>query len=185
MNIEEKDIKRFRQELLFSRIVGIFSLLTTFGLLVCGILLYNKFQRLSEETEYIIENVSEIEMDDFNLSLITINKLIENVNNVLESVDWIAVSDKVTQLDVEALNNAIGGLDVEAINKTIDSLDVEALNKTIDELDVEALNKAIDGLDTRELSEAVKNLNAAVEKVRELSETLSRVKSLFENFKLW
>lgn len=173
MNIEEKDIKKLRQDLLFSRIVGIFSLLTTLGLLICGILLYNKFQGLSEETEYIIESVSEIEVDDFNLSLITINKLIENVNDVLESVDWVEVSNKVTQLDVGALNEVIDGLDVDAISKTID------------ELDVEALNKAIEGLDTRELSEAVKNLNATVEKVKEISETLSKVKSLFDNFKLW
>ena len=161
MNIEEKDIKKLRQDLIFSRIVGIFSLITTLGLLICGIFLYNKFQRLSEETEYIIESVSEIEMDDFNLSLVTINKLMDNVNNVLESVDWVEVSKKVTQLDVEAIN------------------------KTIDGLNVEALNDAIDGLDTKEISEAVKNLNATVEKVKEISETLSKVKSLFENFKLW
>lgn len=173
MNLEEKDILKLRRELLFSRIVGVFSILTTLGLLICGILLYNKFQGLSEETEYIIESVSEIDMDDFNLSLITINKLIENVNGVLESVDWVEVSNKVTQLDVEALN------------KVIDGVDVGAISKTIDELDVEALNKAIGGLDTQELSEAVKNLNVAVEKVKELSEMLSKVKSLFENFKLW
>lgn len=173
MNIEEKDIKKIKNDLLFSRIVGIFSLITTLGLLICGIFLYNKFQRLSEETEYIIESVSEIEMDDFNLSLVTINKLMENINGVLESVDWVEVSNKVTQLDVEALN------------KVIDGLDVDAISKTINELDVEALNKAIDGLDTEEISEAVKNLNSAVEKVKELSEMLSKVKSLFDNFKLW
>ena len=161
MNIEERDILKLRRELMFSRIVGIFSMLTTLGLLICGILLYNKFQGLSEETEYIIESVSEIEMDDFNLSLITINKLIENVNGVLESVDWVEVSKKVTQLDVEAIN------------------------ETIDSLNVEALNKAIEGLDTEELSVAVKNLNATVDKVKEISETLSKVKSLIENLKFW
>ena len=161
MNIEERDILKLRRELMFSRIVGIFSMLTTLGLLICGILLYNKFQGLSEETEYIIESVSGIEMDDFNLSLITINKLIENVNGVLESVDWVEVSKKVTQLDVEAIN------------------------ETIDSLNVEALNKAIEGLDTEELSVAVKNLNATVDKVKEISETLSKVKSLIENLKFW
>lgn len=161
MNIEERDILKLRRELMFSRIVGIFSMLTTLGLLICGILLYNKFQGLSEETEYIIESVSEIEMDDFNLSLITINKLIENVNGVLESVDWVEVSKKITQLDVEAIN------------------------ETIDSLNVEALNKAIEGLDTEELSVAVKNLNATVDKVKEISETLSKVKSLIENLKFW
>ena len=149
MNLEEKDIKKLRQDLLFSRIVSVISLFTTLGLLICGILLFNKFRALSEETEYIIESVSEIEMEDFNLSLITMNKLMENVNGVLESVDWVEVSKKVTQLDVDALN------------------------------------RAIDGLDTGEISEAVKNLNVAVEKVKELSETLGKVKSLFENFKLW
>ena len=161
MNIEEKDVKKLRRELLFSRIVSIFSVITTLGLLICGILLYNKYQGLSEETQYIIESVSEIELEDFNLSLVTINKLMENVNNVLESVDWVEVSKQITQLDVEAIN------------------------ETIDSLDVEALNKAIEGLDTEELSVAVKNLNATVDKVKEISETLSKVKSLIENLKFW
>lgn len=161
MIIEEKDVKKLRQELLFSRIVSIFSVITTLGLLICGILLYNKYQGLSEETQYIIESVSEIELEEFNLSLVTINKLMENVNNVLESVDWVEVSKKVTQLDVEAIN------------------------ETIDSLDVDALNKAIEGLDTEELSVAVKNLNATVDKVKEISETLSKVKSLIENLKFW
>lgn len=49
-------------------------------------------------------------------------------------------------------------------------------------LDVSALNAALEGLDTRELSESLKNLNDAVEMIRELGERMSSMLSSFGDF---
>lgn len=84
------------------------------------------------------------------------------------------VVEKVSQLDVESLNETLG-----KVNVSLETVDWEQVAEALGELDVDAINSAIEHLDTEELSESLKNLNDAVETVREIGELLSeKMKSL-------
>ncbi len=88
------------------------------------------------------------------------------------------VVEKVSQLDVESLNDTLGH-----INTSLETVEWEQVADALGRLDVEALNSAIEGLDTEELTESLKNLNDAVEKIREISEMLSeKMNSLSKTF---
>ena len=135
-NVSDPDIRQLIRELRITRIACIISSVLTLGLLVGGVFLYGRVQRLAEVCEPVVEKVSALDVE-------SLNRTMDNVNVSLERVDWEQVAD------------ALG------------------------ELDVEALNSAIDGLDTAELTQSLKNLNEAVEKIREISEKLSSFSSLF------
>lgn len=59
-----------------------------------------------------------------------------------------------------------------AISK-IEQLDIEMLNEKIEQLDIEGLNKLVEDLDAAELSETLKNINDAVEALKEVQEGFS------------
>ena len=84
------------------------------------------------------------------------------------------VVKKVAALDVDSLNRTM-----DNVNASMEEVDWEQMAAVLEELDVEALNSAIEGLDTTELTQSLKNLNDAVEKIRELGEKLSSFTSLF------
>ena len=87
------------------------------------------------------------------------------------------VVEKVSALDVESLNRTM-----DNVNASLEGVDWEQVAAALEKLDVDALNAAIEGLDTAELTQSLKNLNEAVEKIRELSEKLSSLSSLFSVF---
>lgn len=87
------------------------------------------------------------------------------------------VMEKVSALDVESLNRTM-----DNVNASLEGVDWEQVAEALEKLDVDALNSAIEGLDTAELTQSLKNLNEAVEKIRELSEKLSSFSSLFSVF---
>lgn len=80
------------------------------------------------------------------------------------------VVEKVSALDVENLNDTLAN-----INASLETVDWNQVADALGDLDVEALNSAIEGLDTEELSRSLKNLNDAVEKVREISEKMGNL----------
>ena len=99
------------------------------------------------------------------------------------------VVEKVAALDVESLNGTLSHIntsletvDWEQVAQSLGQLDVEAINSTIEKLDVDAINSAIEGLDTEELTQSLKNLNDAVEKIREISEKMGDMASRVGGF---
>lgn len=82
--------------------------------------------------------------------------------------------EKVSELDVESLNGALNH-----VNASLEQVDWEEVADTLGKLDVDALNSALEGLDTRELSESLRNLNDAVETIRQLGEKMSSLVSSF------
>lgn len=94
------------------------------------------------------------------------------------------VVEKVEKLDVESLNDTLAHInssletvDWEQVAESLSRLDVDAINSAIEKLDVDAINSAIEGLDTEELTQSLKNLNEAVEKIREISDKMSNMTS--------
>lgn len=84
------------------------------------------------------------------------------------------VVEQVSALDVESLNRTM-----DNVNASLEEVDWVQVADALEKLDVEALNSAIEGLDTTELTKSLKNLNDAVERIRELGEKLSSFSSLF------
>ncbi len=76
--------------------------------------------------------------------------------------------EKISDIDMESFNNTLNH-----VNATLEKVDWEQVADSLGKLDVDAINSAIEGLDTEEFSEALKNLNDAVEKIKELGERLS------------
>ncbi len=99
------------------------------------------------------------------------------------------VVEKVAKLDVESLNEtltyintSLETVDWEQVARSLSQLDVEAINSAMEKLDVDAINSAIEGLDTEELTQSLKNLNEAVEKIREISEKMGGMASRVGGF---
>ncbi len=76
--------------------------------------------------------------------------------------------EKISDIDMKSFNDTLNH-----VNATLERVDWEQVADSLGKLDVDAINSAIEGLDTKELSETLKNLNDAVEKIKELGERLS------------
>lgn len=135
-SVTDPNIKQLIRELKITRIVCIITSALTLCLLVGGMFLFGRVQRMAEICEPVVEKVSALDVE-------SLNRTMDNVNASMEEVDWKQVADALEKLDVDALNSAI------------------------------------EGLDTAELTQSLKNLNEAVEKIREISEKLSSFSSLF------
>lgn len=84
------------------------------------------------------------------------------------------VIEKISDVDVDSLNETL-----DNVNASLESMDWERVADVLDDLDVDALNSVIEGLDTEELTEALQNLNAVVEKIKELNDKVSSFGSMF------
>lgn len=82
--------------------------------------------------------------------------------------------EKFAEVDMENLNATL-----KHVNETMESADFEPLVHAIEELDVEGFNNAINSLDMEELTKALKNLNDAADILKQISESLNPLTSLF------
>jgi len=134
----EESLVTLKKELLVTRIFCIVSSVLTAGLLLGGIFLYVQIKpvlQVVEKTGPVIEELSELDTKQVNLTLEQINATLGSVNwqevsNAIENVDWQKVSDTIGELDVEAFNNAVEDLDTKELSKAI-----ERLNSVIDTLE--------------------------------------------------
>lgn len=84
--------------------------------------------------------------------------------------------EKISDIDMKSFNDTLNH-----VNATLERVDWEQVADSLGKLDVDAINSAIEGLDTKELSETLKNLNDAVEKIKELGERLSSLPAWFND----
>ena len=156
--MDEKMLKKFRRELLWTRILCVLSCLLMVAVLVGGFLFYQK----TREYEWQLK------------------KYTDDVQEHSEEID--AALNQLAQLDMDVLNDtlketlkAIQAVDWEMLNKNIDSVDWANLSKQLSELDIKAINDAVDGLDTEEITQALENLNNGVDKLKKTVEALSAI----------
>ena len=135
-HVTDPNIRQLIKELKITRIVCIITSALTLCLLIGGMFLFGKVQKIAGICEPVVEKVSALDVE-------SLHRTMDNVNASMEEVDWKQVADALEKLDVDALNSAI------------------------------------EGLDTTELTQLLKNLNEAVEKIREISDKLSSFSSLF------
>ena len=154
--MDEMMLKKFRRELLWTRILCVISCLLMVAVLVGGFLFYQKTQeyewQLKKYAEDVKEHSEEIEMALNQVALLdmdVLNDTIRETLKVIQAVDW------------------------EMLNENIDSVDWAMLSKQLSELDVKAINDAIDGLDTEEITQALENLNNGVDKLKKAVEALT------------
>lgn len=154
--MDEKMLKQFRKELLWTRVLCIISCIMMVTVLVGGFLFYQKTQEYewqlkkyagdvkehSEEIELALNQVAQLDMD-------VLNDTIRETLKVIQAVDW------------------------EMLNKNIDSVDWATLSKQLNDLDVAAINAAIDGLDTEEITQALENLNNGVDKLKKAVDAIT------------
>lgn len=147
--MDEKMLKKFRRELLWTRIFCVITCLLMAAVLVGGFFFYQKTQeyewQLKKYTDDVKEHSEEIEI----------------------------ALNQVAQLDMDVLNDAlketlkaIQAVDWEMLNENIDNVDWATLSKQLSQLDIAAINAAIDGLDTEEITQALENLNNGIDKLK-------------------
>ena len=125
-------LNQLRKELRRTRIFcGISSLLTLL-LLVGGFLIVTKAQSSVAEITPVVEELEQLDVEEF-------NRTAANVNATLESVDWEKLSVTLSELDVEALNDAIADLDTEELSEALKNLNdaadtIEGLNEKLEPL---------------------------------------------------
>lgn len=118
----EQVILKLQRELRFTRVICTISSLLMIGILVGGVICYNYVQKVIKDVEPVMATVSELNVEELNSTL-------ESINTSLEEVDWQQVSETIGQLDVEAINSAIEDLDTEELTKALTNL-----NDTTDSL---------------------------------------------------
>lgn len=174
IEVSEKVIKKLQRDLLVTRIFSMISSTLMIAILAGGFYMFRTVQTYAvqvdgyvtdimtyaENMEPAIEQLSEVDID-------VLNDTMDQMKIAFAEVDFEKLAQQIDELDVEAINAKVAALDVDALNAKINALDIEGINKTIEELD------------TAELSEALKNLNDASEKVREISDKLKQVASIF------
>ena len=121
-NAMDSSTSQLMKELRFTRIICIISSVLTFCLLIGGVFLFGKVQKLAEICEPAIEKISDVDVE-------SLNETLDNVNASLESVDWEQVADVLGELDVDALNSAVEGLDTEELTEALQNL-----NDTVDKI---------------------------------------------------
>lgn len=156
--MDEKMLKKFRRELLWTRILCIITCLMMVAVLVGGFLFYQKTQeyewQLKQYAEDVKEHSEEIEVALNQVALLDMDVLNETLRETLR---------------------AIQAVDWEMLNENIDSVDWAKLSKQLSELDVKAINDAIDGLDTEELTQALENLNNGIDKLKKAVEAMTAI----------
>lgn len=156
--MDEMMLKKFRRELLWTRILCTLSSLMMVAVLVGGFLFYQKTKEYEWQLKGYVEDVKE------------------------HSEEIEVALNQVALLDMDVLNDtlketlkAIQAVDWEMLNENIDSVDWAKLSKQLSELDIKAINEAIDGLDTEELTTALENLNNGVDKLKKAVEALTAI----------
>lgn len=174
VEVSEKLIKKLQRDLLVTRIFSVISSLLMIAILAGGFYMFQTVQTYATQVdEYVTEIMAYAE--DMEPAVTQLSEVdVEVLNDTMEQM-----TAAFAEVDFEKLAQQIDELDVEAINAKIEALDVDTLNAKINALDIDAINKAIESLDTAELSEALTNLNDASEKVREISDKLKQVASIF------
>lgn len=156
--MDEKVLKKFRRELLWTRILCIITCIMMVAVLVGGFLFYQKTQeyewQLKQYAEDVKEHSEEIEVALNQVALLDMDVLNETMRETLR---------------------AIQAVDWEMLNENIDSVDWAKLSKQLSELDVKAINDAIDGLDTEELTQALENLNNGIDKLKKAVEAMTAI----------
>ena len=124
--MDEKMLKKFRRELLWTRILCVLSCLLMVAVLVGGFLFYQKtreyewqlkkytddVQEHSEEIETALNQLAQLDMDVLNDTLKETLKAIQAVdwemlNKNIDSVDWANLSKQLSELDIKAINEAL------------------------------------------------------------------------------
>lgn len=103
------------RELRFTRIICMISSALTICLLIGGIFLFHRVEKLSQMCEPAMEKISEIDVDSFNSTM-------DRVNTSLEDVNWNQIAEALNKLDVDALNEAIEGLDTKEFSEALTNL---------------------------------------------------------------
>lgn len=175
IEVSEKLIKKLQRDLLMTRIFSMISSVLMIAILAGGFYMFRTVQTYAEQVDgYVTEIMAYAE--NMEPAVNQLSKVdIEGLN---ATMDQMKVA--FAEVDFEKLAQQIDDLDVEAINAKVAALDVDTLNAKINALDIEGINKTIEELDAAELSEALTNLNDAVEKVREVSDKLKQVASIFD-----
>uniref|UniRef100_UPI0040578A5C hypothetical protein n=1 Tax=Acetatifactor sp. TaxID=1872090 RepID=UPI0040578A5C len=159
----EENWKQLTRELCVTRIFCMISSVLTVVLLVGGVMLFGQLKPVfvwMEQTQPVLEELTQLDIDGVNLTL-------EQINSTLGNVDWQQVSDAVGSVDWKQISDAVG------------SVDWHKLSDSLSKLDVDALNKAIEGLDTKELSEAIENLNNTIDVLKGFGEKISSFTGVF------
>lgn len=186
VEISEKVIKKLQRDLLITRIFSAISSLLMIAILVGGFYMFRTVQTYAVEVDgYVTEIMTYADSMEPTITQLSkvdmeaLNDTMDQMTVAFAEVDFERLAQQIDDLDVEAINAKVAALDVDSLNAKVAALDVDSLNAKINALDIEGINKAIEELDTAELSEALKNLNEASEKVREISDKLKQVASIF------
>lgn len=113
--MQQSDMAKLYRELRFTRIVGMVSSFLAVLLLIGGGYLLNTVKDVTREVQPVVDIISAVDVESFNNTL-------EQVNIVIETVDWEKLSQSLGELDVEALNKAIADLDTAELSEALANL---------------------------------------------------------------
>ena len=130
----EQQMKKLRRDLAFTRVVCILTSVVTLLLICGGGYLFWRMQGILENTQPILEQVAEVDIEN-------VNETLWQIRTTLETVDLDHVVDTreqavetLDELDIDALNSAIEGLDTTELSEALSNLNdaVESLQRVED-----------------------------------------------------
>ncbi|MCX4296142.1 MAG: hypothetical protein OSJ73_03825 [Lachnospiraceae bacterium] len=122
--VSEQMLKKFRRELVITRVMCIITSLLLICLLLGGAYVLRQVQP-------VLEQATALDVENINETFGQVKSSLENVDLQQAAKTMQQMAEKMENVDLEAWNNAIDGLDTEELSKTLANLNdaVEALRR--------------------------------------------------------
>lgn len=108
-------LKKLNKGIVFNRVISFVLLACVIATLTVSYITNVKFNTFIETATPAIENLSRIDVDEFNATITTVNKVVD-----VFKVDELM--DTLSKIDFNAFNNVVTNLDVDELNTTLDHM---------------------------------------------------------------
>lgn len=108
-------LKKINKGIVVNRIILLLVLVVSGAALGFSIVTNIKFNTFIEEVTPAVENISRIDVEEFNATLSTVNRLVDTFK-IDETLEMLS------NVDFEAFNDVVGNIDVDELNTTLDHM---------------------------------------------------------------
>lgn len=120
----EIELKRLRKSMLITRIFCVIPAILFLIVIIGGGYIWTQVSHIVDNVMPATEAIGKVDWEE-------VVETLEDLETAVSDVDWVALSEKVEQFDVEALNKTLGEINTEELNKAVENLNdaAEAIRK--------------------------------------------------------
>ena len=107
MEITEKDLKKLRSSMLVTRIFCVIPAILFVVIIIGGAVIWGEVSKVVDQVIPVMEELLPVAEQLKEVDLKELTETVAELEATVSEVDWVELSDKISQLDVEELNKAI------------------------------------------------------------------------------